>query len=373
MLSHARQRLIRVPSRQLPRFGSRRRIFNPADLQKVLNAPLEVAAEQGRQALNVALAVGGSSVKFPSMQDVASARANADPAEVQSAKDAQSHRVDSLFWDPHSKNSPFVIGREAFIAKHLARKVDSRTLIPDEDVEAYVDVLMSKNLLSNISLPPGVGRQLFIRVVRIVQRVIINTMTLAEGDILGKQLKLLAQPSDGSAFKHKSNLDPRVAELMARRVCEDHVIDGEEVAPYLRELGLPWPMVRRLYQDIITLSLTLVFDISLTFQVRCLGHALTCQITPDDVLHLAPGWDVSLENGAFGVFNDEEKRRWASIFVDDLMQDDTIQMNTFLLPDTVQRHMFTRSALVMLNLSETALNHFRVHVAGMAFRPALLN
>jgi len=356
----------------------RRCIFNPADLQnlqKVLNAPLEVAAEQGRQALNAALAVGGSAVKFPSMHDVTSARANADPAEVQSAKEAQRQRVDSLFWDPHNKNSPFVIGRKAFIAKHLARKVDSRALIPDKDVEAYVDMLMSKNLLSNISLPPGVGRQLFIRVVRIVQRVIINTMTLAEGNILGKQLKLLAQPSDGSSFKHdaKSNLDPRVAELMARRVCEDHVIDGEDVSPYLRELGLPWPVVVRLYQDIITLSITLVLDISLTFQVRCLGHSLTCQITPDEFLHLAPGWEVALEDGAFGVFDDEEKRRWSRIFVEDLMLDETIQMSGSLLPDSFQRHMFTRSALVMLNLSETALNHFRVHIASMAFRPALLH
>lgn len=377
MLSQAHRGLTRVPSRRLPGSKLCRHIFHPADLLKALNSPLEVAAEQGRQAVNGALAVGGSSVKFPSMSELASRPKDAG-AERSKARSTEaigpSGRVDSLFWDPHSKDSPFVIGREIFIAKHLAQGVDSRTLIPDEDVEAYVDELMSQDVLSNMSLPPGVGRQLFIRMVRIVQRVIINAVSLAEGELLGKQLKLLAQPSDGSVFKHSKSakMDPRVMALIARRVCEDHVIDGEEVSPYLRELGLPWPMVRRLYEDIITLSLTLVFDVSLTFQVRCLGHALTCEITPDKMLHLAPGWDVALEDGAFGVFNDAEKRQWASVFVDDLMKDETILMRAYLLPESVQRQMFTRVAMVMLNLSETALNHFRIHVAGMAFRPALL-
>jgi len=106
------------------------------------------------------------------------------------------------------------------------------------------------------------------------------------------------------------------------------------------------------------------------FQIRCLGHTLTCEITPDDMLHLAPGWDVALEKGAFGIFDDAEKRRWAKFFVRDLLRDESIRLQE--LPESIQAHIYNRVALVMLNLAETGLNHFRIHVGGMAFRPALL-
>lgn len=162
-------------------------------------------------------------------------------------------------------------------------------------------------------------------------------------------------------------MDPRVIKLLAKRTVGDH---SSTSSAYLVEMGIPITLVERLYEDVIALSVRLVLDVSLTFQIRCLGHRVTCQITPDDMLHNAPGWEVALDEGPFGLFDDEEKRRWAQLFVDDLLKDDSIKIQE--VPEAVQREMYARVTLLLLNLSETALNHFRLHVAGMAFRPALL-
>ncbi|CAE8722524.1 unnamed protein product [Polarella glacialis] len=346
-----------------------RRRFLPgaSNLQKVVSASLEAAAENGRQAVNTALAISGSSLKFK----VAGAEAFAaeeDDASRQAASENLARQ--SVFWNPYGKGSPFEMGREAFIAKHLAKAADSRSLVPDADVERYVDLLLSQAVLSNIALPAGVGRQLYIRVVRIVHRVIINALGMMEGEVLGKELRFLKQPSEVSKL-HLSpagEFDPRVIKLLAKRSIGDHVNSD---AAYLKELGLPTFLIESLYEDIIALSVRLVFDVSLTFQIRCLGHKLTCEISPDAMLHTAPGWEVALEEGAFGLFEDKEKRRWAKLFVNDLLHDKTIHMSE--LPDAFQKQLYSRVALVLLNLSETAFNHFRIHVAGMAIRPALLH
>jgi len=133
------------------------------------------------------------------------------------------------------------MGREAFIAKHLAQAFDSASLVPDQDVEEYVDLLLSNAVLSNVALPPGVGRRLYIRVVRIVQRVILNTVSLCEGELLGKQLRILRQSSEANWFNRNSvsNLDARVLRKLAKRTVDDHKANS----PYLHELGIPLPMV----------------------------------------------------------------------------------------------------------------------------------
>merc|ERR1719204_2779733 len=140
--------------------------------------------------------------------------------------------------------------------------------------------------------------------------------------------------------------------LLAKRTCEDHAVDGKRIAPWLSELGLPISLVERLYEDIIALSVRLVLDVSLTFKVRVLGHSLTCQITPDDMLHTASGWDVSLEQGAFGMFDEGEKRLWVKAFVEDLLKDEAIKIQE--LPTSVQMEMYSRVAMALLNLAETA-------------------
>mmetsp|Transcript_23568 Transcript_23568/g.74228 ORF Transcript_23568/g.74228 Transcript_23568/m.74228 type:complete len:356 (-) Transcript_23568:37-1104(-) len=337
----------------------------PEQLLEAVRDSIEAGAEQGRQLVNAALAATGSSSRFRGVKPGRAAPAAGEEGGVGERP--------SIFWDPYREGSPFSMDREAFIAKHLARATSTADLVPDEDVERYVDCLLSEAVLSNVSLPPGVGRTLYIRVVRIVQRTIINVLSLAEGELLGKELRLLKQPSRRCRFNNScssSAPDAQVMKLLAKRAIGDHIIDGKLVSPYLQELGIPMGLVERLYEDIITLAVRLVFDVSLTFQIRCLGHNVTCQITPDEMLHKAPGWDVALEKGVFGIFDDAEKRRWASLFVDDLLKDASVQMPE--LPDSVQRSIYSRVALVMLNLAETAMNHLRIHVAGMAFRPCLL-
>lgn len=342
-------------------------VVPPDKLFEAVRDTIEVGAEQGRQIVNAALAATGSDSRFRGPAPSNGRRV------APAGDDSRLAERESLFWEPYSEGSPFSMGRERFIAKHLARANSTGDLVPDEDVERYVDFLLSEAVLSNVSLPPRIGRKLYIRVVRIVQRTIVNVLSLSEGEMLGKQLRLLKQPSERCKLDSSGSSsapDAQVMRLLAKRAISDHIIDGKLVSPYLRELGLPMYLVEKLYEDIITLSVRLVFDVSITFQIRCLGHKITCQITPDEMLHTAPGWDIALEEGVFGIFDDKEKRRWASDFVDDLLEDASIQMRE--LPEGVQRQMYSRVALVMLNLAETAMNHFRIHVAGMAFRPCLL-
>jgi hypothetical protein len=79
---------------------------------------------------------------------------------------------------------------------------------------------------------------------------------------------------------------------------------------------------------------------------------------------------VALDEGVFGRFDDAAKRKWAEKFADDILQDATVRMTE--LPYVIQHEMYTHSAVINVHLLETALNHFRFHMAGMAFRPAML-
>jgi len=343
-------------------YSPKRAVFIPPDA--VFAKVLEASAEQGRQAVNLALAAAGSPIKFKNVnskdgQDL-------EPSEFVVKEERQ---LNSLFWNPRCAGSPFQMGREAFLAKHLSQSADCKALVPDDDVERYVDTLLEEAVLNNVSLPPPIGRQLYIRVVRIVQRTVINALDLVEGSYLGKELKLLKQKSDFADLRcnHSSDFNSKVIPLLAKRTIDDH----KESHPYLMELGIPSTLVEKLYEDIIALSFRLVLDLSCTFQIRCLGHKMTCQISADEMVHKAPGWSVALAEGAFGLFDDTEKRQWAKVFVTDLMQDGSIRMNE--LPIAVQEQVYQRVALVLLNLAETALNHFRIHVSGMSFRPALLD
>ena len=50
---------------------------------------------------------------------------------------------------------------QAFLAEHLAKDVtigSTAALVPDADVEEYVDLLLKSSVLANTSLPFGVGR-----------------------------------------------------------------------------------------------------------------------------------------------------------------------------------------------------------------------
>lgn len=356
----AGSRACRQPA-ALEGLASGRRFSALPDLHSFVSASLEEVAEQGRVIVNTALAASGSFHNFKG------AASFAQPAQTEATSGSQFRKC--FFWAPLTDGSPFEMGREAFIAKHLFTSEDSSNLVPDSDVERYVDFLLSECVLANVSLPAAVGRKLYIRIVRMVLRVIINAFSMVDGvETMGKKLVLLKKPSDITGFgpTEAEPVDMRVVRRLAKRTVDDHKVSS----PYLIEMGIPMPLVLRLYEDVIALVMRLVIDIIFTFEIRCLGHSLTCKITADSMLHNAPGWDIEIERGAFGLFADAEKRRWARSFVQELLEDKAVRIPE--LPGTLQEHIYTRAVLVLLNLSETALNHGRIHVAGMAFHPALM-
>merc|ERR1712137_93606 len=109
--------------------------------------------------------------------------------------------------------------------------------------------------------------------------------------------------------------------------------------------------------------------VALTFELRCLGHSVKVSIEADDMLHLAPGWDVPLHQGTFGSFDEENKRTWAMSFIDDLLQDEYMQAMP-ALPLSVQKKLYLHVTLLITHLVETSLNHSRCHIAGMSLRLA---
>ena len=123
--------------------------------------------------------------------------------------------------------------------------------------------------MANVALPAGSGRIVYIRVVCIVLQVISNAVQLIEGtDALGKSVFILKQPSKRSTLDgtNKQQFDIGFIKALARRVVDDH----KTTSPYLRELGLQLPLVRRLY---LTLTLTLTPTPMLTLM-------LTLTLTP---------------------------------------------------------------------------------------------
>jgi hypothetical protein len=272
----------------------------------------------------------------------------------------------SYFWDPRAPDSPFVIGRGAYLRSH--RQHTARELVPDKDVERYVDALLASNVLRNPPLPVRAfvsTRQLYTRVVRVVLGVVLHVCDMAEGSVLGKQMVWLRTPSDISLRSNEScPLDQRIVTRLAERVLQDHSDTST-----LAKLGTPKNMVLALYEDIFALTIRFIFDIALTFKFRVLGHTVKISIDADDMLHTAPGWDVPLDEGAFGRFDDAEKRKWAASFVKDLLEDEEVRMAE--LPLALQQELYLHVVVMLSHLAETALNHSRCHVAGMSLRPAL--
>jgi len=263
-------------------------------------------------------------------------------------------------------DSPFVIGRGAYLKSH--RQHTARELVPDKDIEGYVDFLLASKVLRNppLFLRPFVNsRQLYVRVVRIVLGVVLHFCDMAEGNLLGKQMVWLKTPSHVSLRSNESRpLDQRIVTRLAERVLQDHIHMSHFV-----KLGLPEKMVLALYEDIFALTIRFIFDIALTFKFRCLGHTVKITIDADDMLHTAPGWDVPLDQGAFGRFDDGEKRKWAASFVKDLLEDDEVRMPE--VPVALQQELYLHVVVMLSHLAETALNHSRCHIAGMSLRPAL--
>ena len=131
-------------------------------------------------------------------------------------------------------------------------------------------------------------------------------MQVEDQEIFGERVALITQRSEVARFKGGSawHIDERVIERLVDRVMAD-----QKDRPGLFK-QMPHSVTQLLYKDVISLTLRLLFDIALTFELRCLGHSLTVRIKPDEMLHEAPGWDVALEEGIFGRFDDGERKRW---------------------------------------------------------------
>jgi len=322
-----------------------------------LSDTVEQMADQGRIAVNQVLTQTGSKTEF---RKVNNNIADERPADCNSVDDMEVK--DSHFWCPYSKGSPFVVGRQAFLAQFKDVK---GPIVSEQDLEQYVDCMINDSVLSSNAVLPG-SRQLYIRTVHIVLKCIHTICLMAEDqEILGQRLRLIKQPSKLSKLSGSSAmpLDQKVVSRLARRVFGDH--------DAALTMGLPEPLALRLHEDIIALTFRLLYDIVLTFQVRCLGHSIRCEISVDSMIHKAPGWDVALEQGAFGKFDDIEKRRWVDQFIEDMLLDE--EVGRLNLPAVVEKRMFTTSMLILLNLVETAANHFRIHVAGISLRPVLVD
>ena len=83
-----------------------------------------------------------------------------------------------------------------------------------------------------------------------------------------RQVVLIKQPSSISGLSGGGGapLDLRVVRRLALRAIGDHLPPKGQAD--LHELGLPRPLIERLYEDLIALTLRLVLDVCLTFQVR---------------------------------------------------------------------------------------------------------
>jgi hypothetical protein len=284
---------------------------------------------------------------------------------VQVAGDTSRSPCKSYFWEPHHPESPFSLGREEFLRRRL--HVDSSSIVRDDDIEAYVDSFLSRAVLrSSQAMPASLQKTIYVSVVRCVLHVILRMCdNVEEATVLGKQLLLVKEGSENSRLRGSpASLDPRVVHILAERVLADHKKMSLSLA-----LGVPERAVLALYEDIIALTTRLAMDVMLSADLRCLGHSVRVSVTMDDMLHTAPGWNVALDEGAFGHFDDKEKRKWAAAFAEDVLSDPKVRIAE--LPIRLQTEMASHVAVILVHLAETAFNHCRLHIAGVALRPAL--
>jgi len=329
---------------------------------QVINETLEQAAK-GQPGLE---AVAGQKVHV-----VKGLEAAAAPVAASAGRGGRPPEGSSLFWSPDAPDSPAKVGRDTFIATCKTQAADVGALVPEVDVEQYVDYLLASAVLANSALPQALGRQLYVRVVRLTQRGIMAMLSGLEGEVLGKQMRLLWQPSPLNAFHHSSaaTVDTQIVKRLAKRALGDKADEELSVPAYLEDLGLDAEKVQELYEDVVALAVRIVMDVGLTKQIRCLGHEVTVNIRPDEALHTAPGWESSLEEGVFGLFGEEQKEKFAKEFVESAMEDPAFHMKG--VSEDAQKEMYITVVKVLLGISEVALNHFRIHVGGMAFRPCL--
>lgn len=277
----------------------------------------------------------------------------------------------SFFWNPYAEGSPFrdraqylaqfqrLKGSDSLHSRHNALQVMS-----EEDIESYVEALATDGSVQRIQFVTAFmpSKTLYSNVVKIVLHVIQVAFGGMDGSvILGREVYLLRGRSAriGLQVAEQYPVDEEIVKKLVNRILSDHEMPDMMSAEVQRQM----------YHNIVTLVFRLWFDLTASFQVRILGHTLTIKIEADEGLAKAPGWEVDLDSGIFGRFEDGEKREFVEKFVDDLLEDDAINMAA--MPDVLEKQLYMRIVWLLFDLLETACNHTDVHIAGLSYRAAL--
>lgn len=354
------------PSSELQQFG------------KAFSEIFEATVESGRVGLNEVLRTSlGMELKKAKPSDGTPAAPPSGDAGATSSRNTDTRKVpsgfDSFFWNPYAEGSPFR-DRKKYIEQYKQQAADpSRSawacnateLVSEEEIRSYVENLVDDGVLRHLSGIASllVPKTLYANVVKVSIHVFQVAFGALDGRlVLGRQLHLLKDRSWRSQWRVSSrySVDSEIVSKLVRRIMADHPLGPDIMASEVQ---------RQMYENIVTLVFRLAFDLIDSCQLRVLGHSLTFNIEADEGIAEAPGWDIPLEQGIFGQFGMDEKREFVEDFVDELLTDESI--NIVAMPDVLERQLYIRVVLLLFDLLETACNHLRLHIAGIAIRPAL--
>jgi len=280
---------------------------------------------------------------------------------------------DSFFWNPYAEGSPFR-DRKKYIAQFKrereshaenAWRYRATDLVSEEDIRLYVEALAEDGCMKQISGLSSllVPKTVYANVVKVALHVFqVAFGTLDGKSVLGRRLHLLKDRSHRAHWRvsKKYRVQPEIVAKLVKRIMADHAEEPDIMSQEVQ---------RQMYENIVSLVFRLVFDLIDSYQLRVLGHAVTLNIEVDDDIAAAPGWEIDLDSGIFGRFDLEHKQEFAKAFVEDLLMDESI--NIAALPDVLERQLYMRVVMLQFDLLETACNHMRMHMAGIAIRPAM--
>lgn len=278
---------------------------------------------------------------------------------------------EGTFWNPYAEGSPFR-DRARYLAQfeRLSDKGcphsrhQSLQVMSEEDIEAYVDALAADGSMQRIQFVTSFipAKSLYGNVVKIMLHCIQVCFGAVDGQvILGRELYLLRKRSvrRGLTVADRYTVDEEVITKMVNRILLDH--DPPDM--------MSAEVQRQMYHNIVTLVFRLWFDLTASFQMRILGHTVRISIEADEGLSKAPGWEVSLDDGIFGCFDDAQKRKFCEQFVDDLLEDDAINIKA--MPDVLERQLYLRVVWLLFDLLESVGNHMELHIGGLSYRAGL--
>lgn len=253
---------------------------------------------------------------------------------------------------------------ERFKKYRIDDDVSATDLVSEADIRRYVDALTEDGAVQHISGISAflVPKKLYSNVVKVSLHVFQVAFSSLDGQpVLGRRLHLMKDQSFRSQWRvSRYKVDSEIVSKLVSRIMADHPLEPDIMAHEVQ---------RQMYENIVTLVFRLAFDLIDSCQLRVMGHTVSLNIEVDDDVAAAPGWDINLDSGIFGRFDLQLKREFVETFVDDLLTNESI--NIVAMPDVLERQLYIRVVLLLFDLLETAGNHLRLHMAGIAIRPAL--